>query len=65
MEENKLITTENERFLGQNKQKAPHSVRNKKLKGGIAQRSANIFFYTMVALPLERQFPDSTISRAS
>lgn len=52
MEENKLITTENESFLGQKNQKAPHSVRNKKLKGGIAQRSANVFFYTMVALPI-------------
>ena len=52
MEENKLITTENECFLGQKNQKAPPPVRNKKLKGGIAQRSANVFFYTMVALPI-------------
>lgn len=52
MDESKTMTTETEGFLGQQNQKAPTPVRSNKIKGAMGKTSANIFFYTMVALPI-------------
>ena len=52
MDESKTMKTETEGFLGQQNQKAPAPVRNNKIKGAMGKTSANIFFYTMVALPI-------------
>ena len=51
MGEDRIMTTESEGFSGK-PQKAPAPVRNNKIKGAMGERSANIFFYTMVALPI-------------
>ena len=52
MEENNTMTTESEVFLEQPPQENPRSAQKKKMKSGMGQRSANVFFYTMVALPI-------------
>ena len=51
MEENNVMTTESGNVLGGNAQKVPPSAQKKK-KSGIGQKSANVFFYTMVAIPI-------------
>ena len=51
MEENNVMTTESGNVLVGNAQKVPPSAQKKK-KSGIGQKSANVFFYTMVAIPI-------------
>ena len=52
MGENKLMTTETDSVFGKDSQNAPNPVQNNKTKGAMGEKSANIFFYTMVALPI-------------
>lgn len=51
MSENRTITTEDTGFLVAT-EKSPSPVSKKKLGGNMGKKSANVFFYTMVALPI-------------
>ena len=51
MDESRIRTTESEGFSG-TPERSALPVQKKQLKGGMGQKSANIFFYSMVAIPI-------------